>query len=68
VDSSGKPDTTDSVALRNVQCEACHGMGTLHGTPGMVTKVTQDACIKCHDAANDKDFNFQKAMAEGKFH
>ena len=68
VDSSGKPDTTDSVELRNVQCEACHGMGTLHGTDGMVTKVNQDACVKCHDAANDKDFNFQKIMADKKFH
>jgi 2',3'-cyclic-nucleotide 2'-phosphodiesterase (5'-nucleotidase family) len=67
-DAAGKPDTTDSVELRNVQCEACHGMGTLHGSPGMVTKVSKEACEKCHDAANDKDFNFEKAIAAGQHH
>lgn len=65
---AGKTDTTDTVELRNVQCESCHGMGTLHGTAGMVTKVTAESCVKCHDAANDKDFDFQKAVAAGAHH
>jgi len=66
--AAGKPDTTDAVEMRNVQCESCHGKGTLHGSPGMVTKVTEEACITCHDKANDPDFSFQKAIAAGLHH
>lgn len=61
----GKVDTTDSVSLRNVQCESCHGKGTLHGESLYTTKITKEACISCHDAANDKDFDFDKAVAAG---
>jgi hypothetical protein len=67
-DTAGHPDTTDSVELRNVQCEACHGKGTLHGTPGMATKVAKDACLSCHDATNDPDFDYEKAIAAGLHH
>ncbi len=68
INAEGKSDTTDSVTLRNVQCESCHGKGTMHGTEGMVTKVTKEACVTCHDAANDPDFNFEKAIAAGLHH
>ena len=56
------------VDFKSVQCESCHGKGTLHGTEGMVTRVTKESCITCHDATNDPDFDFEKAMAAGMHH
>ena len=67
-DTAGKPDTTDSVELRNVQCESCHGKGTLHGSLGMVKKVTREMCQTCHDTVNDPKFDFDKAIAAGLHH
>jgi len=66
--SAGKPDTTDAVEMRNVQCESCHGKGTQHGSPGMLTKVTEETCLTCHDKANDPNFDFKKAIAAGLHH
>lgn len=63
--ADGKVDTTDSVNLRNVQCESCHGKGTQHGQTLYTTKLSRETCLTCHDATNDKDFNFDKAMAAG---
>jgi predicted CXXCH cytochrome family protein len=41
-------------ARGNVQCEACHGPGSAHGGPTadnkMVKRVTEDMCLRCHDA------------------
>ncbi|HEX7880807.1 MAG TPA: multiheme c-type cytochrome [Candidatus Eisenbacteria bacterium] len=67
-DSAGKPDTTDAVEFRNVQCESCHGKGTMHGTAGLTAKVGEEACVTCHDKANDPDFDFKKAIAQGLHH
>lgn len=63
--TDGKTDTTDATHMRNVQCESCHGKGTQHGQTLYKTKMTESACTTCHDPVNDKDFNFQKAMAAG---
>lgn len=63
--ADGKVDTTDSVNLRNVQCESCHGKGTQHGQSLYTTKITKESCVGCHDTANDKDFNFEQAIAAG---
>jgi len=38
----------EGVEIQNVQCEQCHGMGTFHGTRGMVTKVPEATCVECH--------------------
>jgi hypothetical protein len=67
-EKSARNDTTDSPKFRNVQCESCHGMGTGHGTDQMITKVKADACLTCHDASNDPDFDFEKALAAGAHH
>lgn len=64
----GKVDTTDSVELRNVQCESCHGKGTLHGVAPFVTKVPKEVCTPCHDAKNDPKFDYDKAIAAKTYH
>ncbi|MBD3366736.1 MAG: hypothetical protein GF405_01015 [Candidatus Eisenbacteria bacterium] len=44
--------------LRNVQCEACHGMGTEHARDGSYGQVTVATCLECHDEENSPDFDF----------
>lgn len=51
-----------------VQCEACHGRGTSHGTPGMIGRVSESTCRECHDETNDPDFDFGRAIANGSHH
>jgi hypothetical protein len=43
--------------LRNVQCEACHGMGTDHARDGSYGAVTGETCLVCHDKENSPDFD-----------
>lgn len=46
---------------RNVQCESCHGAGSLHaatGDPELISlRVPETTCISCHDAVNSPHFN-----------
>jgi len=48
--------------LLGVQCEACHGMGSLHvSSPGlyhMVKIPKASVCRTCHTGARDDDFNY----------
>ena len=50
--------------LKDVQCEACHGMGRKHSETGsaddILVKVSEDVCRKCHTEGQDKDFNYDK--------
>jgi len=43
--------------LRNVQCEACHGMGTDHARDGTYGTVEPATCLVCHDKENSPDFD-----------
>jgi hypothetical protein len=62
----GKPGGVcrlDQVGARaNVQCESCHGPGSLHvdsagDTPVPVRRPGYDDCYRCHDPDNDTGFN-----------
>jgi hypothetical protein len=57
-----KASTPDFV---HVQCESCHGMGTRHDdmVAGKMT-VGPQACLSCHTAEQDADFNFEAALAK----
>ncbi len=51
--------------LKSVQCESCHGAGSVH-----VEKpedkgygaISQDTCLQCHDKANSPDFDYVKYL------
>ena len=44
----------------NVQCEACHGMGTSHEAFAMKPmKVAESTCVTCHTSSNSPTFNFE---------
>jgi 2',3'-cyclic-nucleotide 2'-phosphodiesterase (5'-nucleotidase family) len=53
-------DATNRNKLKGVQCEACHGYGTAH-TRGQAAAAPPAAmCLKCHDAANSPQFDYQR--------
>jgi hypothetical protein len=58
----GQPGGHASVGLSpelwNVQCEECHGMGTLH-TP-KAQEVAEATCLRCHTPEMDADFDFAR--------
>ena len=55
----GFQGATDAAKLANVQCESCHGMGTMHEAFANPHKtVTEQVCITCHQGENDSAWNW----------
>jgi len=48
--------------LADVQCEACHGQGSLHTRTGNA-RVEEGTCRACHDQEWSPDFDFRTAVA-----
>ena len=49
--------------LKDVQCEACHGMGRKHtesGSADDIKKSGEAVCRKCHTEGQDKNFDYKK--------
>ena len=46
----------------NVQCEACHGMGTHHKRDGSMRPVPESVCLRCHTPEWTPDWNFEEAV------
>lgn len=63
---SGFVSYRQSPHLVGVGCESCHGPGSLHrARPEAPYGASSIAtCTKCHDAANDKDFDFYRDRAK----
>lgn len=59
------PDAQRGRRLYGVQCEACHGRGTRHGQPDFTARIEAAVCTRCHDAENDPNFDFRRALAQG---
>ncbi len=53
--TDGSQDVPEN--LRNVQCEACHGMGTEHARDGSYGTIRVETCLACHDKENSPDFD-----------
>lgn len=47
------------INLRGVQCEACHGPGTLHSRDGAYSKAAKRSCRACHTPKWSPDFDFE---------
>jgi hypothetical protein len=56
-------DSTDvKPELWNVQCEACHGMGTKHARDGSMKPVPESVCLRCHTPEWSPDWNYAEAV------
>lgn len=45
--------------LRGVQCEACHGPGTMHSREGAYIEMARNSCRRCHTSHWSPDFDFE---------
>jgi hypothetical protein len=56
----GRVDASTLRAWGGVQCEMCHGPLAGHPNDANVqpTPVTEQTCLRCHDAANSPDFDY----------
>ncbi|HEM45504.1 MAG TPA: hypothetical protein ENO23_00495, partial [Alphaproteobacteria bacterium] len=52
-------------SLRGVQCEACHGPGTLHVRDGSYVESARRSCRACHTDAYSPDFEFETYWRRG---
>jgi Cytochrome c554 and c-prime len=49
--------------LGNVQCENCHGMGTMHDAfATQPVKITEATCTTCHQGDNDPHWNWNEKL------
>ena len=51
-----KSEEKGDIYLRGVQCEACHGPGTLHARDGSYVSRAWKSCRSCHTTAWSPDF------------
>ena len=62
--AGGFQTVADAPKLANVQCENCHGMGTMHESFANPKKtVTEQTCVECHQGENDAHWNWQTKRA-----
>lgn len=58
-------EETGDTYLRGVQCEACHGPGTMHSRDGAYVESARNSCRACHTAAWSPDFDFETFWKRG---
>jgi hypothetical protein len=61
----GFQGAADAPKLADVQCESCHGMGTMHeafANPHQA--VTEQVCVTCHQGENDPHWNWSEKRAK----
>jgi len=60
----GFQGVADAPRLANVQCESCHGMGTMHEAFANPHKtVSEQLCQDCHQGENDPHWNYKTKLA-----
>jgi hypothetical protein len=71
-----KKGDPDAARFEEVQCEACHGPGSIYKKSSIMknrelalqnglVNITEETCRRCHDSkkgAPEKEFDFQKAL------
>lgn len=60
-----KAERKGGIYLQGVQCEACHGPGTLHARNGSYAKAGRESCRACHTSKWSPDFDFETYWKRG---
>lgn len=68
----GGSEVVEHVGLENVQCEQCHGPGSLHaerpekaGKPFAIRReVAVDTCLTCHTPEHSDTFNYEAYLRD----
>lgn len=63
-DRVADPQIPGREALKNVQCEACHGYGTAHDRTGDWLSQARESCTVCHDQQNSPNFDYDTYWAK----
>lgn len=58
-------DVNVAPEIWNVQCEECHGSGSLHARDGSYVTQGKATCMKCHDPENSPDFDYDLYSSYG---
>jgi hypothetical protein len=62
-EAAAKIDSTDvKPEMWNVQCEACHGMGTKHRRDGTMRTVPESVCLRCHTPEWSPHWDYEEAL------
>ncbi len=57
--SGGYRNQATTQGLKNVQCETCHGMGTMHNMfDATAAAPAESLCVTCHTPDNDPSWNY----------
>lgn len=56
---SGFKNIKETPTLINVQCESCHGPGSLHIVGKEVKEFSEEICAECHDISSNKKKGLQ---------
>jgi hypothetical protein len=76
-DQPGGSNLAFNESLRDVQCEVCHGPGSLHVAadgkekkPTLVRAPPEDVCLRCHTKEHSDTFDYQPYLRDvtGKGH
>jgi RecJ-like exonuclease len=67
-DKPGGSSVTHVANLENVQCEVCHGPGSLHAASPKVDPPNkhpkEDLCLACHHPPHVEEFDAKAKMSE----
>jgi len=76
-EQGGFVDTTETPDLIGVQCESCHGPGSLYKKYSIMKdhekcienglyEQTEEVCTRCHTEEQSPDFNYEEAVKDPK--
>jgi hypothetical protein len=64
----GGSEVVENEGLRDVQCEVCHGPGSIHNktetTESINGEVTVEICLECHTAEHSDTFEFEPYLRD----
>jgi len=64
----GGSEVVENEGLRDVQCEVCHGPGSIHNktetTESINRDVTVEICLECHTAEHSDTFDFEPYLRD----